>query len=124
MTVDVDITPEPEPASDAPDVVVVDTGDSGSSGDVELGITLGTVMAKLDELQTRYDELAARTIVAETIADDAVDAVEDVADEVAEVVAEALAEEPEPEPVEPDNVPESVHWAHKSRSELFHKDAS
>lgn len=120
MTVDIDVTPEPEPvADDAPDVVVVDTGDSGGSDDIATGVMLGALTEKVEALEAQISELRLQQQLSEieTPAPD----VEEVAEVVAEVVAEALAEEEEPEPVEPDTTPDRVHWAHRSRHELLSK---
>lgn len=120
MTVEIDVTPEPEVEvhDDAPDVVVVDTGDDNSD-DLELGIRIGKLESAVEGIAASLAVIAERSVVAEEIAEDAVDAVDDVAEEVAEVVAEALAETEEVEEVEPDNTPNKVHWAHRERHELF-----
>lgn len=122
MSVDIDVTPEPEPVvDDGPDVVVVDTGDSGGGDDIAVGVMLGTLTARVEELAVRVEELASRTVVAEVTAEGAEDAAEDAVEALQEVVEELIEETEDSEPVEPDHTPEKVHWAHRDRHELFSK---
>lgn len=117
VTVEVDETP-PAPAEDAPDVVVVDTGD-GDSNDLEIGTALGALTVEVSTLAgavaaigDRVATIEARTEIAQETAETAIDTAIDAQIEVGEVVAEAeaVAEDAAEETVEEIIEPEREHW--------------
>jgi methyl-accepting chemotaxis protein len=115
-------TTEPS-GDDAPEVIVVDTGDSGgddSGTALETGKDIGaltvmveTLAASVTSLSERVDTLASRTEFAETIAIDA-------ANEVSEVVAEAeeVAEETAAEIVDEIITPDREHFVWRNPLKL------
>lgn len=107
----VEETSDTPPADDAPDVVVVDTGDdSGSDNDLEIGVALGALTAEVATLSGVVNNLSERMDMAEanaaaafdmaiTAESTAIDAV--VTAEQAEEEAEETSEEVD-EIIEPD----------------------
>lgn len=122
VVVEVDESPEPEtPADDAPDVVVVDTGSDGDSGnDLEIGITLGALAATVAEHSSRLDEIESRLSTTEVVAEAASETAIDAIVEVNEVVAEAeeIAEEAAEEVAEEFIEPQREHWLWRKPAKL------
>lgn len=112
-TVEVVVTPPEDtpPVQDAPDVVVVDTGDSGSSD-----TALVDIARQVGELTAVVNGLVAATVQVEETAEQAEATAELALDIAVETPVEA---EPEPEPVEPDEPPAKPHWTHRPFRDLF-----
>lgn len=111
--VTVEVEDETPPPSDAPDVVVVDTGDDsgGSENDLEIGRMLGEIHATHAAILERLDAMENRTAMAETTAEVALDVAAEAATEAAdaadaaessEAAAEEAAAEAEAEVIEPE----------------------
>ena len=101
--------PEPdEPSNDAPDVVVVDTGDNDSGVTdhvIDHAERLAALEAENAELRRLAEQAAATAEVAQAVAEIA-------AEDAAEPEPVIVESEPEPEP-EPDVEPDRTHPFHR-----------
>lgn len=130
VVVEGDETP-PESASpnDAPDVVVVDTGDGGgaSDGELDLASRVGALEERVNRLEGDVSEAQLTADLADITAQNAAETADlagtvavEVADEVieSELGEEATDEEGESTPPE-DDPPHRVHWSHRPVSDIF-----
>jgi hypothetical protein len=123
-TVDVEVeVPADDTPPDTGDTVVVapvveSGGDDGA--DLETGVMLGNIAARLDAIEARLPVVEADAQIAQSTADMAVD-IADTAGETAATVAEDVATDSELAQVEEDVPPAGKPWFAKSASELFRK---
>lgn len=122
-TVVVNVVPdEPEPPTETPAVVVVETTDSGASdGELDIAVTVGALTARVDALEQRLPEVEVAAEIAESTASTAIDIALQAENEavVAEAVATEAVEEVAATP-EPDQAPSGKHTFFKSWQELRH----
>lgn len=104
------VTETESTASEAPVVAVIDVSDgSPESGALDLAVTVGSLMSRVDALERTVDVVPE--VAAEVAADVAEEVSEEVATEVAEEVAEPVAEsvaEDVAEPVAEEAVSEAI----------------
>lgn len=104
--VTIEVEPEPVVTDDAPDVVVIDTGDAATTDHTDILVALSERVTRLEDTVT---VLGAAVEQVSYVAQDAqitADVALDVTSEVAAVVEEETTSEPEPEPT-PDETPKS-----------------
>lgn len=132
MSTDAAVTVEVEPSSnggDAPEVIVVDTGDAdsgASSTELDHESRITRLEGRVDELESRVSETHLTAELAQIDAGAAVEIAADAAEEVretveevlpaAEAVAEEVAEEVAEDATEQDTEPDREHWFFKRRS--------
>lgn len=116
----------PDVVEDAPDVVVVDTGDD-SGNDLDIGVALGALTVQVGTLTETVNTLVARQASTEATADTALSVAVDASIEAEQAVVEAEsvlaeAEEAAEDAVEEMIEPNREHWLWKRRGGLKEVD--
>lgn len=127
VVVDIDAGSSPsEPASDAPDVIVVDTGDSNggaTDGELDLAGRVGRLEAQVEQLRVDVSEAQLTADIAETVAENAAEEAV-TAEVIAEAAAvEAVEAETEAETEPEDDSPAKPHFMHRSFGDLFGRNS-
>jgi len=118
VQVDVEAPPA-EPATAAPAVVVVDTGESNDGGgdDLDIGVALGSLTERVTALEAQVASAQVTAEVAEMTAEHAQETAVD-AIETAVEVAEETATEAELDEIVEDVPPQVTPWFARSLSEI------